>query len=119
MVRILRAVGLIVVVTLASSTAGQESSDILVERDVAVPMRDGTILRANVFRPTAGGPFPVLVMRTPYGKPVKADEAMVRAGYIVVCQDARGRHASEGKFESFYRDQTHDAEDGYDTVEWA
>ena len=38
------------------------------EHDVDVPMRDGVVLRANVFRPDRGGPYPVLVMRTPYGK---------------------------------------------------
>ncbi len=43
----------------------------------------------------------------------------VKAGYIVVRQDARGRYASDGKWESFYRFDTHDGEDGYDTVEWA
>src|SRR5947208_1051511 len=108
--RTIRISGFIVAVVLSLTAIGQEPALIRVERDVAVPMRDGTILRANVFRLAEQGPFPVLVMRTPYGKPAKADEPMVRAGYIVVCQDARGRHASDGKFESFYRDQTHDAE---------
>src|SRR5262249_8335961 len=37
----------------------------------------------------------------------------------VVSQDARGRHGSDGEYESFVRPQTHDAEDGDDTVEWA
>jgi len=40
-------------------------------------------------------------------------------GYIVVVQDVRGRYESDGKYESFMRFETHDAEDGYDTVEWA
>src|SRR3954451_15214755 len=97
----------------------QDDAAIAVERDVAVPMRDGTILRANVFRPAEGGPFPVLVMRTPYGKPPKVDEQLVRAGFIVVAQDARGRYASDGQYESFVRHQTHDGEDGFDTIEWA
>ncbi|MEN3941656.1 CocE/NonD family hydrolase [Prosthecobacter sp. SYSU 5D2] len=90
-----------------------------VTRNVAVPMRDGVVLRADVFRPATGGPYPVLVMRTPYGKQGKKFDAYVKAGYIVVCQDARGRYESEGEYESFYRFDTHDAEDGYDTVEWA
>src|SRR5581483_2899911 len=64
----------------------------LVESDVAVPMRDGTILRADVCRPDGPGPFPVLVLRTPYGRPKKFD-AYTKAGYIVVSQDARGRYA--------------------------
>jgi putative CocE/NonD family hydrolase len=58
-------------------------------------------------------------MRTPYGKPAKVDERYIQAGYIVVTQDARGRYASEGSPESFVRFATHDAEDGYDTVQWA
>ncbi len=89
------------------------------ERDVAVPMRDGVILRADVFRPDGEGPWPVLVLRTPYDKHGQKPDPYVKAGYIVVLQDARGRYASDGKWESFYRFDTHDGEDGYDTVEWA
>jgi putative CocE/NonD family hydrolase len=92
-----------------------------VERDVAVPMRDGVVLRADVYRPAGEGPgpFPVLVLRTPYGKQGSHPESHAKAGYIVVCQDTRGRYASGGTFESFVRAATHDAEDGFDTVEWA
>lgn len=90
-----------------------------VERDVAVPMRDGTVLRADVYRPAGPGPFPVLLCRTPYGKQGTRPDHFVAAGYIVVVQDARGRYASEGTFESFVRAETHDGTDGYDTVEWA
>ena len=43
--------------------------DVAVDRDVAVPTRDGTLLRANVFRPRIGnGPKPVIVSVHPYGK---------------------------------------------------
>jgi uncharacterized protein len=90
-----------------------------VERDVAVPMRDGTVLRADVYRPDGPGPFPVLLSRTPYGKQGARPELYVAAEYIVVVQDARGRYASDGRFESFVRADTHDGVDGYDTVEWA
>jgi predicted acyl esterase len=41
---------------------------IRVERDVAIPMRDGTTLRANVFRPDRDGRFPVIMSAQPYGK---------------------------------------------------
>lgn len=91
---------------------------VVVEENVPAAMRDGVILRANVCRPDRGGPYPVLVTRTPYGKG-KGFARYVQAGYIVVCQDARGRYASDGTYESFLRFQTHDAEDGYDTVQWA
>ncbi|NLT06513.1 MAG: CocE/NonD family hydrolase [Solirubrobacterales bacterium] len=39
-----------------------------VDRDVAVAVRDGTILRVNVHRPAGDGPFPVLMCAHPYGK---------------------------------------------------
>jgi predicted acyl esterase len=41
---------------------------ILVEKDVAVPMRDGVVLRANVFRPADEGKYPAILTRTPYSK---------------------------------------------------
>ena len=37
---------------------------VIVERNVEVPMRDGTVLRADVWRPGAEGEFPVLIERT-------------------------------------------------------
>ena len=40
----------------------------VVDRDVEARMRDGTILRADVYRPAEGGPFPTLLMRTPYDR---------------------------------------------------
>jgi len=103
-----------------SFLAGSEAKElgVKIERNVPVPMRDGTILRADVHRPDRGGPYPVLVQRTPYGKRGSFGR-FVKAGYIVVSQDARGRDESDGKWESFFRFETHDAEDGYDTIEWA
>ena len=54
---------------------------IIVENDVPIPMRDGVILRANVFRPDAPGRYPGLLLRTPYGKPTGGYDPFVRAGY--------------------------------------
>ena len=92
---------------------------VLTALDVPTPMRDGVVLRANVFRPDGPGRFPALVLRTPYGKPAAGYEAFVRAGYVVVAQDFRGRYASDGDYVPFSEPHTGDAEDGYDTVEWA
>ena len=94
---------------------------IQVERNVAVKMRDGVVLRVDVYRPDEGGPYPVLVRRSPYGKKMRSKRfpKYVKAGYILVSEDARGRYESEGKWESLMRAQTHDGEDGYDTIEWA
>ena len=90
------------------------------ERNVAVSMRDGVQLRADVLRPAGGGRFPTLVYRTPYGKDaaLKDDTTFRRAverGYALVVQDVRGRYASDGDFRPYERE----GRDGYDTIEWA
>ena len=91
---------------------------IIVERDVDIKMRDSVILRADVYRPDASEPVPVLLERTPYGKSITATAFALLAaerGYSVVIQDTRGRWASEGEDYPFI----YDMDDGYDTVEWA
>jgi putative CocE/NonD family hydrolase len=90
------------------------------EKDVAVPMRDGVVLRADVLRPKEDGRFPTLVYRTPYGKEFALKDYTtfqhaVERGYAVVVQDVRGRYASAGEFVP-YQNEGHD---GYDTIEWA
>jgi predicted acyl esterase len=96
--------------------------DLVVERDVEVPMRDGTILRANVYRPAGGGPFPVIMERTPYGKDAPRPSAAIDAlraaslGVAVVVQDVRGQGASDGGAFYMFRDEF---ADGYDSVQWA
>jgi len=96
----------------------QGALGMIVERDVEVVMRDGVILRSHIFRPEADGAFPGLLLRTPYGKPKGPYERFVRAGYAVVTQDSRGRYASDGDYVPFTVENTGDAEDGYDAVEW-
>ena len=88
-------------------------------------MRDGTVLRADVYRPAKPGSYPVLLNRTPYIKTRDsyAENAMEMAerGYIAVVQDKRGRGESDGEWtwQFLDRDETTDGPDGYDTVEWA
>lgn len=95
--------------------------DIKVDVNVAIPMRDGTLLRADIYRPNSGEPAPTLVIRTPYDKWTNtmglfADPLrLARNGYAVVIQDCRGCSASDGEFFPF----RNDAQDGYDTIEWA
>ena len=96
---------------------------VIFEKNIDAKMRDGTVLRADVYRPAADGRYPVLVLRTPYNKefwpftfaamdPTKA----ANAGYAVILQDVRARWASDGDGFFLYRDEY---EDGYDTIEWA
>jgi hypothetical protein len=51
----------------------------ILDKDVAVPMRDGAQLRANVFRPDTPGTFPVLMTLGPYGKDVHLSQFMPEA----------------------------------------
>jgi putative CocE/NonD family hydrolase len=84
-------------------------------------MRDGTVLRANVYRPAQAGRYPAVVERTPYGKDAARPSATidgVRAagsGLVVIVQDVRGQGKSEGGAFYMFRDEF---DDGYDTVEW-
>lgn len=98
-------------------TAGTARS-VVVELDVPVAMRDGTVLRSDVCRPAAAGRYPVLLARTCYGKGTWGrwidPERTAAAGYVVVVNDTRGVFASDGEFDPF----TTDGPDGYDMVEW-
>lgn len=80
-------------------------------------MRDGVTLKADIYRPRAEGKYPVLLQRTPYDKNYSRNFGMKGSarGYIVVVQDVRGRFTSDGEWYTF----RHEAQDGYDTVEWA
>ncbi len=105
-----------------TALAGTEAEElgVIIERNVPVPMRDGVILRADVYRPDRGGPYPVLVQRSLFNKDNVAQNInqLVKAGYIVVIQVGRGFDESEGKYNPEEL-QRYEAEDGYDTVEWA
>ncbi len=90
---------------------------VLVEHDRPIPMRDGTVLRADVYRRTEGGPFPALLIRNPYGEQTIRTAPVipaVEAGLAVVIQHCRGTGTSDGDFEPF----ANEAADGADTIEW-
>ena len=109
-----------------TTTGAVKSVDsVLVECDVPLVTRDGTVLRSNVYRPSGDGPWPVLLTRLPYGKDnppalgfhasLLDPMAAARRGYIVVVQDVRGTNASDGEFRPFRDEYT----DGADAVSWA
>ena len=86
--------------------------------EMFTPMRDTIVLAENVYLPPGPGPFPTILLRTPYIKdnprePLAAQK-YVEAGYAYVDQDTRGKGHSKGVYKAF----TADIEDGYDTVEW-
>jgi putative CocE/NonD family hydrolase len=99
--------------------------DVIRQQDVMVAARDGVLLATDIYRPADGSVpasqrLPVLLHRTPYDKSEPAAVAIAGAlakhGYVVMVQDTRGRHRSQGVFEKYY---SYDAYDGYDTIEWA
>jgi uncharacterized protein len=94
------------------------ATSVLAEHNTAVEMRDGTLLRADLYRRADGGPFPALLMRTPYGEQMLRAAAPVipaiDAGFAVVLQHCRGTGTSDGDFVTF----ENEAADGVDTIEW-
>ena len=84
-----------------------------------VPMRDGVKLATDVYLPDGEGPWPVILLRTPYGKGKSRGETATQRGYAYVSQDIRGRFDSEGlDYPVFSHDGWGEHQDGYDTVEW-
>jgi putative CocE/NonD family hydrolase len=110
-----------------SITLSQPEFDVVVEKNVKVPMRDDIRLATDIYRPAvdgnpAQGTFPTILVRTPYNKerhtvsggfPVEGT-FFARRGYVYAVQDCRGRYQSEGAF-YILKDE---GSDGYDTVEW-
>lgn len=120
------------------------SSPILAEHDVAITMRDGAKLYADIYRPpTSSDPVPAIVCWSPFGKKfnglmslsfmtpwnlgippqtlsgLEKFEALdpadwVPRGYAVVNIDSRGSGDSDGTMVLM---GTQEAEDGYDAVE--
>jgi uncharacterized protein len=110
-----RAGGLLFLALIATVAWAADQYEVTIERDVEAKMRDGVILRADVYRPKIEGRFPVLLQRTPYNKAASDIGARAAArGYVVVVQDVRGRYMSDGEWYPFL----HESNDGYDTVEW-
>ena len=100
------------------------TTPIIFEPNVEAVMRDGVVLRADVWRPDKPGRFPVLLTRTPYDKTHPRiswsssldPRRVVGNDYVMIYQDTRGRFASDGKPNDHARKNF---DDGYDTVEWA
>jgi putative CocE/NonD family hydrolase len=99
------------------------TTSIRIDRNVPMQMRDGTVLRGDIYRPADRKKHPAILTRTPYGKIIMAEHdysfiKIVQAGYAVIFQDVRGRYASGGKYDSADAFLTQEGPDGYDSVEW-
>ncbi len=99
----------------------RRNRSVSIDYDIDIPMRDGVMLRADLFRPAGDERAPVVLLRTPYDRQLGSGYGMqinavqlAAAGYAVVVQDTRGRFGSEGDFYPF----VHEGRDGADTIEW-
>lgn len=91
------------------------------DREYRVAMRDGVKLATDVYLPEGDGPWPAILVMTPYNR--KGVEMWAFAargrGYAFVSQDFRGRFDSEGRDDPvFLSCGWGEHKDGYDTVEW-
>ncbi|KAI5363911.1 putative xaa-Pro dipeptidyl-peptidase-like domain, cocE/Serine esterase, alpha/Beta hydrolase [Septoria linicola] len=112
--------------------------DVIWEKDIRIPLRDGTELLADVFRPVTsdGEPVPAIMPWSPYGKtgsgmqqldifhgdglekweaPDPAESEWVARGHAIVNIDARGSFKSGGDLVVY---GTQEGRDGYDCIEW-
>lgn len=111
-----------------------------VKREVMIPMRDGTKLYTVIVFPKGLTNAPIVLTRTPYNAKARAkrmdspsilstlplaDEAFVKAGYIRVYQDVRGKYGSEGDYivtrpvrGPLNPTATDHVTDAYDTIDW-
>ena len=111
-----------------------------IKREVMIPMRDGVKLYTVIVIPKGAHDAPMLLTRTPYNASGRAernhsthmlsilpegDEVFVRAGYIRVFQDVRGKYKSEGVYlmtrpvrGPLNPTETDHVTDAYDTIDW-
>ncbi len=118
------------VVATVRPTAAQEELEALeaiaiIEQKVMVPMRDGTRLATDIYRPKTAEPVPTIFVRTPYNfnwyrdgvlqtRRLRSVHEAVRRGYAYVIQNERGRYFSEGEWDILGPPKT----DGHDALTW-
>jgi putative CocE/NonD family hydrolase len=97
----------------------------VVDQKVMMPMRDGTRLATDIYRPKAMGKYPIIFSRTPYNfntwvdgeertRTAQTAYDMIKRGYAYVVQNERGRYFSEGEWDILGTPLT----DGYDAFTW-
>ncbi|MXO94036.1 CocE/NonD family hydrolase [Erythrobacter arachoides] len=130
------AAALFAIMAVAPATAAAQPYTDYARESLYVPVRDGTRLAVNVYRPGNGDQvaterLPVIFVFTPYRARIRNAEgevvetalqdslglrSLLRAGYVVAVADIRGKGASFGARRGF-QDRT-EAMDGHDLVQW-
>lgn len=98
--------------------APAKTRDIIIERDIKVPMHDGVVLLADRYSPRHDGKVPVLLVRSCYGKGgfigFLNGRLYAERGFQVLIQNCRGTYGSGGDLNPFHQER----EDGLATIEW-
>ncbi len=92
------------------------------DQHVKIPMRDGVELDAAVWRPLEGGRYPVILERVDYdllARCSRLGDHFAQHGYVFIGQNLRGTYSSDGQYGGWLSNARQEADDGYDTVEWA
>ena len=82
----------------------------IIDQKVMMPMRDGTRLATDIYRPKGDQPVPIIFSRTPYNfntygngelnsRTMQTALEWVKKGYAYVVQNERGRFFSEGNWD--------------------
>lgn len=100
----------------AKDPVSQPIYEVIEHLDAMVPLSDGVHLATNIFLPAGEGPWPVVLVRTPYGKGGSGNDGhfFAKRGYAYVVQDVRGRFGSEGAFNPLLAEGA----DGYEVLSW-
>jgi hypothetical protein len=100
----------------ADPLISQPTFEVIEQRGIEIPMRDGLELSADIYLPKTDQKVPAILTRTPYKKEMGELDGRfyARRGYAVAIQDCRGRFGSPGEWEPFVNEK----QDGYDTIEW-
>ncbi len=104
-------------------TTGEPRFEVQVQRDIRLPMRDGIVLSANLWRPVTDEPVPAILEMIPYGKDnwrAAADQTrgawFAARGYALCRLDVRGTGSSGGvALDEYAADET---QDGVEAIAW-
>jgi predicted acyl esterase len=115
----------------AQGQASEPLYGIIFEQDVEIVTRDGTTLRADIYRPDVAGDFPVLMSLSVYQKSLDRvlpheppfthverpePDFWTSRGYVLAFVDSRGTGTSSGQSDIWSMQETYDY---YDAIEWA
>ena len=107
----------LIILFFASCATPNPKYDVEIQKNDMIPMIDGINLAANIAKPKAEGRFPVILIRTPYGKDNGEDDHGIywaEKGYVFVIQDCRGTNNSNGVWNPGFNEY----QDGIDTRKW-